>query len=83
MPPRSAATPTPAICSAGTPDTKPKERGIPFLNTDNAGHFGSPAQAFLHVEVSQRLLRVREFATKDGWNSGDWTSQVWDFPLGA
>ncbi len=67
----------------GTPDTKPKERGIPFLNTDNAGHFGSPAQAFLHVEVSQRLLRVREFATKDGWNSGDWTTQVWNFPLGA
>ncbi len=67
----------------GTPDTRPKERGIPFLNTDNAGHFGGPSQAFLHVEVSKRLLRVREFSTKDAWQSGDWTSQVWDFALEA
>ena len=67
----------------GTPDTRPKDGGIPFLNTDNAGHFAGPSQAFLHVEVSKKLLRVREFSTKDGWLTGDWNSQVWDFPLGA
>lgn len=67
----------------GTPDTRPKEKGIPFLNTDNAGHFGGPSQAFLHIEVSKRLLRVREFSTKDAWENGDWTPQHWDFDLGA
>ena len=57
--------------------------GVPFLNTDNAGHFGSESQAFLHLEVDSKNLRVREFGTVDGWQTGSWTPQVWDFPFRA
>jgi Calcineurin-like phosphoesterase len=55
--------------------------GVPFLNTDNAAHFSGPAQAFLHIEITARELRVREFFTKDGWQTGAWTPQSWSFPL--
>ena len=55
--------------------------GVPFLNTDNAGHFVGPAQAFLHIEIDAKELRVREFATRDGWQTGDWTPQLWKFAL--
>jgi predicted phosphodiesterase len=64
----------------GTGDTQ-AEQGYPFLNTDNAAHFHSESQAFLHVEVTGRELLVREFATKDGWQTGTWTPQVWRFDL--
>ena len=67
---------------AGTKDEK-DATGIPFLNNDNSGHFSWPAQAFLHVEVTPAELRVREFASKDGWLTGAWTPQVWKFPLRA
>jgi cytolysin (calcineurin-like family phosphatase) len=66
----------------GTKDTKAAE-GSPFLNTDNAGHFSGPTQAFLNVEVTPKELRVREFFTKDGWETGAWTPQVWKFALSA
>jgi len=66
----------------GTKDTRAAE-GSPFLNTDNAGHFNSLAQAFLHVEVGGGEIRVREFATKNGWETGAWTPQKWKFALGA
>ena len=66
----------------GTGDAKTKA-GIPFLNTDNAGHFGSPSQAFLHISVSADELAVREFATRDGWETGAWTPQRWSYDLGA
>ena len=56
-------------------------RGVPFLNTDNSGHFGSASQGFLHVEIGPAEMRVREFATKDGWETGAWTPQTWSFPL--
>ena len=64
----------------GTNDAK-AAHGYPFLNTDNAAHFHSEAQALLHVEVTSRELLVREFATKDGWQTGAWTPQVWRFDL--
>ncbi|OYV04761.1 MAG: hypothetical protein CFE26_15160 [Verrucomicrobiales bacterium VVV1] len=64
----------------GTKDERTKG-GLPFLNTDNAGHFGSESQAFMQIEISATELRVREFATKDGWMTGAWTPQVWSFPL--
>jgi predicted phosphodiesterase len=61
---------------------KPDVReGVPFLNTDNAAHFKGPSQAFLHVSVTGSQLLVREFATKDGWESGAWTPQTWKFDL--
>jgi cytolysin (calcineurin-like family phosphatase) len=57
--------------------------GVPFLNTDNAGHFGSESQAFLQIEITSKELRVREFGTRDGWQSAAWTPQVWTFPINA
>lgn len=64
----------------GTSDTKAAQ-GHPFLNTDNAAHFNSESQALLHVEVTNQNLVVREFATKDGWQTGAWTPQVWRFDV--
>jgi len=64
----------------GTKDTR-TAAGLPFLNTDNSAHFGSASQAFLHVEVTAAELRIREFFTKDGWETGAWTPQVWKFAL--
>jgi cytolysin (calcineurin-like family phosphatase) len=57
--------------------------GIPSINTDNAGHYHDRNQAFLHLEVDDRELRVREFATTDAWVTGGWTTQLWRFPLGG
>ncbi len=66
----------------GTKDERAAD-GVPFLNTDNAGHFNSEAQAFLNVEVTRDEVLVREFSTKDGWETGAWTPQVWKMALGA
>lgn len=55
--------------------------GVPFLNTDNAGHYNKPAQAILHVEIDAIEMRVREISTEDGWKTGKWTPQLWRFPL--
>ncbi len=57
--------------------------GIPSINTDNAAHFKGLTQAFLHLELDERELRVREFATTDAWATGAWTPQIWRFPLRA
>lgn len=65
----------------GTKDQRAAD-GIPFLNTDNAGHFGSESQAFLQVTVTPTELLIREFATKDGWQTGAWTPQSWSFARG-
>ena len=64
----------------GTNDTR-AAKGSPFLNTDNGAHFNSPTQAFLLIEVAPDSVRVREFATKDGWQSGAWTPQEWKFGI--
>jgi len=64
----------------GTKDARAAD-GVPFLNTDNAAHFNGTSQAFLHVEITPAALRVREFATKDSWETGFWTPQVWSFPF--
>lgn len=64
----------------GTPDDRAAD-GVPLLNTDNAAHFAKPAQAVLHVEITADEMRVREFGTADGWQTGAWTPQMWRFPL--
>jgi hypothetical protein len=66
----------------GTKDDRTTE-GVPFLNTDNAGHFSKPAQALLHVEITSSELHVREFSTQDGWQTGNWTPQIWKFKLNS
>lgn len=64
----------------GTPDQACTD-GVPFVNTDNAAHFGSPVQAILFIQIDAEAMTVREFSTKDGWETGDWTPQQWVIPL--
>ena len=63
----------------GTKDDRVTE-GLPFLNTDNAAHFGGPTQAFLYVEVHAEDILVRELATKDAWKTAAWTDLSWRLP---
>ena len=58
-------------------DSVEGSEGIPVFNVDNGSHYGSPAQAFFQVEIRAGELLVREYATADGWQSGNWTPQVW------
>jgi len=55
--------------------------GIPSINTDNASHYNDSKQAFLHLEVDAKELRVHEFSTADAWQTGIWTPQMWRFEL--
>lgn len=64
----------------GTPDQACKD-GVPFVNTDNAAHFGSPVQAFLHIEINDAAMTVREFSTDNGWEQGKWNDEKWVIPL--
>jgi hypothetical protein len=51
------------------------------FNTDNASHFHSETQALLYGEVTDRELVMREFATRDAWQTGQWTPTAWRVPL--
>ncbi|MBL8795823.1 MAG: metallophosphoesterase [Planctomycetia bacterium] len=53
------------------------KEGIPVFNVDNSGHFGSKQQALFYFHLRDGELTVREFATDDGWATGDWTPQTW------
>ncbi len=56
---------------------------IPVFNTDNAAHFNSDGQAFLHFTISSQETLVREFFTTDAWATAAWREQVWKFALPA
>ena len=60
-------------------DSTPKRsgKGVPVFNVDNGAHFASKEQAFFYFEVSSNQCLVREYFTKDGWESGAWTPQSW------
>jgi len=51
--------------------------GISVFNTDNASHFSGPAQAIFYVEATGDQVTVREYQTKDGWETGFFTPQKW------
>ncbi|MFO0903879.1 MAG: metallophosphoesterase [Pirellulales bacterium] len=53
------------------------DSGIAVFNTDNASHFNSDTQAFFYVELRDGRMSVREYHTKDRWENGAWTPQVW------
>ncbi len=55
--------------------------GVAVFNVDNSSHFNSLAQAFFHVEVRGDGLTVREFETRDAWQTGQWTPQIWKVSL--
>jgi hypothetical protein len=56
--------------------------GVPVFNVDNSSHFGDARQAFFYVEIAEGAVRVREFATGDGWITGAWSPQHWQMTLG-
>jgi hypothetical protein len=51
--------------------------GLPVFNTDNASHFHSDSQAVFYVESHGGRLLVREYQTKDRWQTGFWTPMSW------
>jgi len=51
--------------------------GILVFNVDNSSHFAGAQQAFFYFEISGERVRVREYQTKDGWQTGSWTTQIW------
>ena len=53
------------------------EQGINVFNVDNSSHFHGDKQAFLYFEIDSQKMLVRECATADGWQSHQWTPQVW------
>ena len=73
----------PAAPGKAPENPAPAPDGIPVFNTAKASHFNSPAQGFFHFQVTENQLVAREFATKDGWKTGAWTPQVWQFALPA
>ena len=52
--------------------------GIRVFNSDNSSHFASDAQAFFYVESRGGKLLVREYQTKDRWQTGYWTPMSWN-----
>jgi cytolysin (calcineurin-like family phosphatase) len=67
---------------AGGPKvTASEEPAIPVFNTDNASHFNSKQQAFLHFTLTDMETTVREFGTTDSWQTGTWKDQMWKFPI--
>jgi predicted phosphodiesterase len=55
--------------------------GVPVFNVDNSSHFSGPAQAFFYFEISDDCLTAREYLTADGWETGQWATQVWTVPV--
>ena len=52
-------------------------REIDVFNVDNSSHFAGSAQAVFYVELGPDGLVVREYATKDVWQTGVWSPLVW------
>ena len=56
---------------------KAAKTGIPVFNVTKSSHFSSMAQGFFYIEIRGDTVTAREYQTKDGWQSGSWTPQVW------
>lgn len=60
---------------------KAAAEGVPVFNVDNSSHFGGGQQAFFYFEIRDDGLIVREYQTRDAWESGSWTPQTWTAPI--
>lgn len=60
---------------------KAAAEGIPTFNVDNGSHFAGQQQAFFYFEFGPERMLVREYQTKDAWETGSWTPQTWTVPL--
>ncbi|MDF1845262.1 MAG: metallophosphoesterase [Rubripirellula sp.] len=58
-------------------DSTRSDQGISVFNVDNSAHFHGGKQAFFYSEISNGKMLVRECCTEDGWESYQWTPQVW------
>jgi predicted phosphodiesterase len=56
---------------------KAAKSGIPVFNVTKSSHFSSMAQGFFYIEIRGDTVTAREHQTKDGWQTGTWTPQVW------
>jgi len=56
---------------------KRAETGIPVFNVTKSSHYASKQQAFFYLEIRGENVIVREYQTKDGWQTGSWTPQTW------
>lgn len=57
------------------------DSGFAVFNSDNGSHFGGDAQAFYYVEGHEDRLVVREYQTKDRWQTGEFAPEVWTAPI--
>ena len=53
------------------------DAAVTVFNGDNASHFSGDKQAFFYVEIQNAKMLVREVITSDGWNTFQWSPQVW------
>ena len=56
---------------------KAAKEGIATFNCDNSSHFGGTQQAILYFEIWRDRVLVREYQTRDAWETASWTPQVW------
>ncbi|MBM3997497.1 MAG: hypothetical protein FJ303_25625 [Planctomycetes bacterium] len=56
---------------------KAAKNGIPVFNVTKSSHFASQSQGLFYIEIGRDSVTAREYQTKDGWQSGSWTPQVW------
>jgi cytolysin (calcineurin-like family phosphatase) len=60
---------------------KAAKNGVPVFNVTKSSHFSSMVQGFFYIEIRGTTVTAREYQTKDGWQSGLWTPQVWTAAL--
>lgn len=51
--------------------------GIPVFNVSKSSHYSGKGQAFFYMEIADGNVTAREYQTKDGWETGAWTPQMW------
>lgn len=76
----SACRPAGAALAEGDAADDAPARAIDVFNVDNSSHFAGDAQAFFYVEIDGDGLTVREYATRDGWRTGEWMPLCWRRP---
>ncbi|MDX1948103.1 MAG: metallophosphoesterase [Pirellulaceae bacterium] len=57
------------------------DTGLNLFNVDNSGHFHNDQQALMYFEIAADHLLVRELATRDRWQTAEWTPQFWKLPV--
>jgi len=56
--------------------------GLDVFNVDESSHFLSTAHGLFYFELTAQRMTVREYATKDNWETAAW-SPAWTYPIKA